>query len=91
MLNYTTKPNKTKKIIRNPRETPKNKLRLPTGQGEREKERVNPRSDIFSFQNLLVAYYQCRKNKRYTASAAKFELNFEKELLKLEQELKNHT
>jgi hypothetical protein len=39
----------------------------------------------------LKSYCQCRKNKRGTASAAKFELNFEKELLKLELELKNKT
>ena len=44
---------------------------------------------IFSFQNLLNAYYQCRKRKRKTINAAKFELNFEERLLKLEQELVN--
>ncbi len=49
------------------------------------------RDEIFTFQNLLKCYYQCRKRKRYTIDAAKFELNFEKELLKLEKELKNHT
>jgi len=53
--------------------------------------RVNPRLDVFSFQNLLKAYYQCRRRKRKTINAAKFEINFERELLKLEQELKNHT
>ena len=46
--------------------------------------------DVFSFQNLLIAYYQCRKRKRKTINAAKFELNFEERLLKLEQELKTH-
>jgi RNA-directed DNA polymerase len=46
--------------------------------------------NVFSFSNLLKAYYQCRKRKRKTVNAAKFELNFESELLKLEQELKNH-
>jgi len=49
------------------------------------------RSEVFSFQSLLKAYYQCRKRKRKTINAAKFELDFEKGLLKLEQELKNHT
>ena len=48
-------------------------------------------TDIFSFENLLKSYYRCRKNKRYTFNAAKFEINFEKELLKLEQELKSYT
>lgn len=48
-------------------------------------------NNLFSFPNLLKAYYQCRKNKRRTLNAAKFELNFEKELLRLETELKNKT
>ena len=48
-------------------------------------------SKVFSFKNLLIAYYQCRKRKRKTINAAKFELNFEERLLKLEQELKNQT
>jgi len=47
--------------------------------------------NVFSFQNLLKAYYQCRRRKRKTINAAKFELNFESRLLKLEQELKNKT
>jgi RNA-directed DNA polymerase len=58
---------------------------------ERERERVNPHLEVFSFQNLLRAYYQCRKNKRHTINAARFEMNFEKGLLKLKWELKNHT
>lgn len=49
-----------------------------------------PPNEIFSFQNLLKAYYRCRKNKRKSASAAKFEINFESELLKLEKDLKSH-
>jgi len=48
-------------------------------------------SHIFSFQNLLTAYYKCRKKKRKTINASKFEIDFEKELLKLEWELRNHT
>ncbi len=44
-------------------------------------------SKLFSFQNLLIAYYQCRRRKRKTVKAAKFELSFEKGLLKLESEL----
>jgi hypothetical protein len=45
----------------------------------------------FTFQNLLQAYYQCRRRKRKTANAGKIELNFESVLLKLEQELQNHS
>ena len=42
---------------------------------------------VFSFSNLLTAYYQCRKNKRRTINAVKFEINFETKLLRLEKEL----
>ena len=48
-------------------------------------------SNVFSFQKLLKAYYHCRQRKRKTINAAKFELNFESGLLKLEQELKDKT
>jgi len=48
-------------------------------------------SNAFSFQKLLGAYYQCRRRKRKTINAAKFELNFESGLLKLEKELKDKT
>lgn len=53
--------------------------------------RDNSRNSWFTFQNLLKAYYACRKRKRKTANAGKVELNFEQELLKLERELQNHT
>ena len=58
---------------------------------ERERERVNAATQIFSYENLLRCYYECRKRKRYTVNAAKFEINFEDELLKLQRELKEHT
>jgi hypothetical protein len=48
-------------------------------------------STYFTFQNLLTAYYQCRKRKRNTANAGKVELAFEKELLQLEKELQNRS
>ncbi len=46
---------------------------------------------FFSFKNLYKAYLGCRENKRTTDHAAKFEMNFESELLKLSGELKSHT
>lgn len=46
---------------------------------------------IFNFQQLYRAYLSCRKNKRHTYHAAKFEINFESELLQLEQELQAKT
>lgn len=39
----------------------------------------------------MKCYYECRKRKRYTVNALKFELNFENELLKLQRELTDHT
>ena len=48
-------------------------------------------SSGFNFQNLYRAYLDCRRHKRKTYHAAKFEIKFESELLKLEEELQNHT
>lgn len=39
--------------------------------------------------DLFLAYFNARKNKRNTVSALEFELNYEKEILKLYQELKD--
>lgn len=47
--------------------------------------------DLFSFKNLYKAYFGCRKLKRTTYHAAKFEIRFESELLKLKEELISHT
>lgn len=38
-------------------------------------------------EDLFLAYYECRKNKRRTTNALSFELNFEQELIKLCQEI----
>ena len=46
---------------------------------------------FFSFQNLISAYYQCRKRKRLKSHASKFEFYLEKEIINLEKLLKNHT
>ncbi|MDP2910637.1 MAG: reverse transcriptase/maturase family protein [bacterium] len=48
------------------------------------------RNYVFSFQNLYKANLGCRKHKRTTYHAAKFEISFESELLKLKQELQSH-
>ena len=42
----------------------------------------------FTFQDLLKAYYDCKKHKRMTSSALKFELKLEYNLLRLYKELK---
>ena len=43
---------------------------------------------IFEFENLYRAYLDCRKNKRKTVNAVKFEYNLEENLMKLSEELK---
>ena len=40
---------------------------------------------------LFQAYYDCRKNKRNTASAIKFELDYESNLIQLHEEIMNRT
>lgn len=45
----------------------------------------------FSFTELVQAYFDCRKNKRNSTSALEFELNLEKNLIKLYDELINET
>lgn len=45
----------------------------------------------FYWQKLYQSYLDCRQGKRQSYYAVKFELNFETELLKLEQELNNKT
>jgi len=49
-----------------------------------------PPDKIFTFKNLYKAYLGCRENKRTTYHAAKFEMSFEAELLKLREELTSH-
>jgi len=44
-------------------------------------------SSVFSFRNLHRAYLTCRRNKRNTINALRFEFNAAENLLKLEQEL----
>ena len=44
--------------------------------------------DIFSFGNIYKCYLKCRRNKRNTINALKFELNAEEDILRLEKELK---
>ncbi len=43
------------------------------------------------FQEVVTAYYDCRKNKRNTAQQIKFEFNLEENLWNLYEDLKNET
>ncbi len=46
---------------------------------------------LFSFENIYRQYLLCRKNKRNTVNALRFEVNQEKELVRLQEELIGHT
>ena len=58
---------------------------IPLPQGERGN------TGIASFENLYRNYLKCRRNKRNTINALRFEFNAEENLLKLSEELKNKT
>lgn len=46
---------------------------------------------VFSYQNIYQRYLGCRKNKRSSINALKFEINAEENILELENQLKNKT
>ena len=46
---------------------------------------------IFSLDNMYRQYLHCRRNKRNTLNALKFEYNLEENLVRLQEELKEHT
>lgn len=48
-------------------------------------------SDVFSFEALWRQYRQCRRNKRNTINALRFELDAEANLLLLQRELRAHS
>jgi RNA-directed DNA polymerase len=55
---------------------------------------VRPDNDalrIFSFENTYRQYLECRKNKRGTINALKFEMNCEENLIDLQSELIDRT
>jgi len=45
---------------------------------------------LFTLQKLFKAYFSCRKLKRKTINALKFEINCELKLLAIQKELQNH-
>ena len=42
-------------------------------------------------EDIFKAYYECRKSKRRTVNALAYELNFEKELVRLWKDINNNT
>lgn len=45
----------------------------------------------FSYRSIYESYLKCRKNKRNSINALRFEINAEENILKLERELNNRT
>ena len=48
-------------------------------------------SEIFTFEKLYRAYLDCRRTKRKTINALKFEYNLERNLFMLQKELETKT
>ena len=46
---------------------------------------------LFSFENIYRQYIKCRRNKRGTVNALRFEMNFEENLIDLQKELIDRT
>lgn len=46
---------------------------------------------VFSYRNIYHRYLDCRKNKRSTINALRFEINANENIIRLEHELKNKT
>lgn len=52
---------------------------------------MNATSELYSFSGLWRDYHNCRRNKRNTVNALRFEVDAEANLLALAQELRDHT
>ena len=52
---------------------------------------VRVRKEVFSFESIYSAYLKCRKRKRNTVNALKFELNLEENLIDLQESLVNRS
>lgn len=47
----------------------------------------HPNIEAISYDSLLLAYYECRRNKAWTDAAIDFEIHYEAELLRLRDEV----
>ena len=50
-----------------------------------------PPKPQIQLEELFEAYFDCRKNKRNTANASAFEIDYENKLVKLYEEINNGT
>lgn len=48
-------------------------------------------SSLFSYRNIYQSYLDCRRNKRNSINALKFEINADKHVLELESKLNDHS
>jgi len=77
--------------VNNDNKTNTNYVRAVRAGQWRLSKRKRKMKDIFSFGNIYRCYLNCRKNKRNTINALKFEINADKNILRLEKELKHKT
>ncbi len=54
-------------------------------------ELFNQKEESVSLEDVFQAYFDCRKNKRNNLDALEFEIDFEKELIRLWREINNET
>ena len=65
-------------------------INFDEGRGETNQPGFAPAfvsANEISVEDMFQAYYDCRKNKRYTFNAMKFEMNYEVNLLELRDEI----
>jgi RNA-directed DNA polymerase len=63
----------------------------PVRGGEWNPDVIGQTPPYFKFENLYVCYRKCRKNKRGTINALKFEINAEETLFKMAEALSDRT
>jgi len=56
---------------------------------EKKTQKISNGVNDFILEDLFRAYYDCRKNKRNTINALKFEANLERNMVQLYYELQN--
>ena len=48
-------------------------------------------SRVLKLEEIFAAYFECRKNKRYTANALAFEMDYENNVVQLWEEINSGT
>ena len=63
----------------------------PNGPNESDRTNVTGEEENTTLEGLLEAYYDCRRNKRRTASAVAYEMRYEERLLRLRDRINTRT